>query len=82
MMQSADPRLRLDLACVGPASLDKPTGRRGLFQSDVRTVFVIIRQIFTPKPLQMTFVQRDDVIHHLPPNTADGIVNLGSKLKD
>jgi len=37
----------------------------------VRSVFMIIRQILTPKPSEVLFVQRDDVINQLAASTAD-----------
>ena len=45
----------------------RPTGRCAFVQCDVRSVIVIVRQILTPKPSQVLFVQRDDVIHQLTP---------------
>ena len=36
----------------------------------MRSVFVIIREIFAPKPSEMAFVERDDVVQHRA-NTAD-----------
>jgi hypothetical protein len=71
MMKTADPSLSVNGARSVQASLDRPTCRRGLSQSDVRSVLVIIRQILTPKPSQMVFVQRDDVINQLAASTAD-----------
>ena len=71
MMETAHPRLRLNSAHSGLAWLDGPIARRLLLQSNVRAVFVIIRQILTPKPPEMAFVDRDDVIHHLAASTAD-----------
>ena len=71
MMEAADARLRLDPALSDQAALYPPTGRCGLFQSNVRSVFMIIRQILTPKPSEVLFVQRDDVINQLAASTAD-----------
>jgi hypothetical protein len=45
--------------------------RCALIQRDVRSVFVIIRQILTPKPSEVLFVQRNDVIQQLAASTAD-----------
>lgn len=47
-----------------------PTARRRLPQCDVRPVLVIVRQIFLTKP-KVAFAHGDDVIDHLPANTAD-----------
>ena len=71
MVNTADSRLRLDLARLGQTCLEHPTIRCALIQRDVRSVFVIIRQILTPKPSEVLFVQRDDVIQQLAASTAD-----------
>jgi hypothetical protein len=70
-MKAADSRLGPNLARLVRPSLDLPTGRRRLFQSDVCAVFVIIRQILTPEASEMAFVERDDVIKHFAASTAD-----------
>ena len=71
MMETADARLRLDLACSGQGLLDRAMGRCGLLQRDMSSVLVIVGKIFAPKPAEMVFVQRDNVIRQLPANTAD-----------
>ena len=71
MMKAADARLGLDPALCGQAALYQPAGRCGLFQSNVRSVFLIICKILAPKPSKMAFIQRDDVIKQLATSTAD-----------
>jgi hypothetical protein len=71
MVKTTDSRIRLDLARFGRTSLDDPTGRCALIQRDVRSVFVVVRQILTPKPSKVLFVQWDNVIHQLAASTAD-----------
>ena len=71
MVNTTDSRLRLDSACFGQTCLDHPTARCALIERDVRSVFVIIRQILTTKPSEMVFVQRNDVIQQFAASTAD-----------
>ena len=71
MMETADARLRFDLACSVQGVLDRAIGRCGLLQRDMSSVLVIVRKIFTPQASEMVFVQRDDVISPLPASTAD-----------
>ena len=71
MVNTADSRLRLDLARLSQRCLDDPTAGCALIQRYVGSVLVIIRQIFTSKPSKVVFVQRDDVIQQLAASTAD-----------
>ena len=71
MMKAADSRLGYDLARSDWSCLDHSMEWRVLLQANVRSVLMIIRQIFEPKPSQMTFIDRDDMIEHLRPNTFD-----------
>ena len=71
MVKATDSRLTLDLASFAQTRLEYPTARCALVQRDVRSVLVIVRQILTSNPLEVLFVQRDDVIHQLAANSAD-----------
>jgi hypothetical protein len=70
MVNTADSRLRLDLARLSQRCLDDPIAGCALIQGYVGSVLVIIRQIFTSKPSKVVFVQRDDVIQELAASTA------------
>ena len=70
-MKTADSRQGQSVARVVRACFNGPSCRRCLLQGDVRAVFVIVGQIFTPKPPEMLVVQWDDVIEHFAASTAD-----------
>ena len=66
VMQTAD-----SLLCPGRAKyirprFGRPSPRRLLIQSEMSSVVVIIANIFQAEPYQMSLVQRDHVIQHLP----------------
>lgn len=71
MMKTADARQGPRLAWFGRAWLNRPARRRCLLQPDVRSVFVVIGDIFTPQSPEVLIVQRDHVIKHFAANTAD-----------
>lgn len=71
MMETAEAGLRVDLACSGQGLFNCAMGRCGLLQRDMSSVLVIVRKIFTSKPSEIVFVQRNDVISQLPASTAD-----------
>ena len=71
MMKTADARQGQSAVRLVRAGFSGPSCRRRLFQSDVRAIFVIVGQIFTPKPPEMLLVQGDDVIKHFAVRTAD-----------
>src|SRR5436190_18317272 len=71
MVQTADSGHRQDLTPLIQARLHRAACWRLLPQSLVRTVAVIVREIFTAKSSQMLLIQRNDVINHLSPATAD-----------
>ena len=50
--------------------LNGPACRRRLLQADVRSVFVVVGDVFTPKSPEMLIVQRDYVIEYFAANTA------------
>jgi hypothetical protein len=71
MVKTSDSRLRSDFARFGRAWHNNPSGWCAFGQRDVRSIFVIVRQILTTKTSEMLFVQRDHMIHQLTTNTAD-----------
>ena len=71
MMKTADARQGPRLAWFGRAWLNRPDRRRRLLQADVRSVFLVIGDIFTPQSPEVLIVQRDYVIKHFAANTAD-----------
>jgi hypothetical protein len=71
MVQTADSGHRQDLTPLIQARLHQAACWRLLPQTLMRTVAVTVRQIFTAQPSQMLLIQRNDVIHHLSPATAD-----------
>src|SRR5882672_8934688 len=71
MVQSADSGRRQDFTTLIQARVHRAACCRLLFQTLMRTVAVIVRQIFTAQSSQMLLIQRNDVIHHLSPATAD-----------
>ncbi len=71
MMKTADARQGPRLAWFGRAWLNRPARRRRLLQADVRAVFLVIGDIFTPQSPEVLMVQRDYVIKHFTANTAD-----------
>lgn len=71
MMKTADAKLRVDLACFGRGLLYFARSGCGLLQRDVSAILVVVREIFTPEPSEMVFVQRDDVISQFPASTAN-----------
>ena len=71
MMESAHSRLRINPAHCGWTVFNGSMGRSRLRESEVRSVLLIISQILTPKPSEMAFVERDDVVKHLAASTAD-----------
>src|SRR5216684_3276539 len=48
-----------------------PASRGLLFQSEVRSVFVIVGDVIREKSLQMSLVQRDGVVEQLTATTAN-----------
>jgi hypothetical protein len=69
MVQTADSWRRQDFATQ--ARVHRAACWRLLRQTLMRTVAVIVRQIFTAQSSQMLLIQRNDVIHHLSSATAD-----------
>jgi hypothetical protein len=71
MVQTADSRQCQQLTPLIQARLHQAARWRLLPQAVMRTVAVIVRQIFTAHSSEMLLIQRNDVIHHLSPATAD-----------
>src|SRR5579872_6115140 len=71
MMKTAEPRQGQRLARFGRASCNRQPCRRGLLQADVRAVFVVVGDVFTPKSPEMSIIQRDYLIEQFAANTAD-----------
>jgi len=71
MMKAADARQGPRLAWFGRPRPNLPARRRRLLQADVRTVFLVIGDIFAPQSPPVLMVQRDYVIKHFTANTAD-----------
>src|SRR6516162_3959126 len=53
MVKTADSRQGQNVARLVRACFNGPSCRRRLLQSEVRTIFVIVAQIFKPKPPEM-----------------------------
>jgi len=62
VMQSTDSRTRHDEAGTCRRS---STGGRSLLQSEMRSILVVVRDVFRKQPLQMPFVQRNHVIEEI-----------------
>jgi hypothetical protein len=73
MVQTADSGHRQDFTPMIQARLHRAACWRLLPQTLMRTVAVIVRQIFTAQSSQMLLIQRNDVIHHLSPATVSPI---------
>jgi len=71
MMKTADAREGPRLAWFGRAWLNRPARWRRLLQAEVRAVFLVIGDIFTPQSPEVLIVQRDYVIKHFAAITAD-----------
>jgi hypothetical protein len=61
-MKTADSRRRRNVSASGRALFYRSIRRRALVQANVSSVIVIIAKVVAPKPPQMMFVQRNDVI--------------------
>jgi hypothetical protein len=73
-MKTADARQGPRLACFGLAWLNRPARRRRLLQADVRAVFLVTGDIFTPQSPDVLIIQRDYVIKHFTANTAHPVL--------
>ena len=71
MMKTADSSQGQRLARFDRAWLNRSAGRRRLLQAEVRSVFVVVGDVFTPKSPEVLIVQRDYVIEHFAASTAD-----------
>jgi hypothetical protein len=68
MMKTTDAAQGHRLACFGWVVL-KPAARRSrLLQTDVRSVCVVVGDVFTPQSPEVLIVQRDYVIEHFAAN--------------
>ena len=56
MVKTADSRQGQNVARLVRACFNGPSCHRRLLQSDVRAIFVIVGQIFKPKPPEMLLV--------------------------
>ena len=71
MMQTAEPGHRHNLtACYGLRPCFA-AGRRSLRQREVRSVFVVVKDILVNQPLQMSFVQHYYMVEQISSTTAD-----------
>src|SRR5215467_2933529 len=71
MMKTADARQGQRSARFGRAWLNPAARRCHLLQAEVRSVCVVVGDVFTPKLPEVLIVQRDYVIEHFAANTAD-----------
>ena len=65
-MKTADSRLCPDLADEIRSHFGRPRAGRRLVQSEVRSVIVVVGNILEAEPHQVSLVQRDHMIQHLP----------------
>ncbi len=70
MIETADTRQGPRWAWFGRAWLNWLGCRRRLLQADVRSVIVVMGDIFTSQAPEVLIVQRDYVIEHFATNTA------------
>ena len=71
MMKTADASQGQRSARFGRAWLNRPARRCRLFQAEVRSVCVVVGDVFTPESPEVLIVQRDYVIEYFAANTAD-----------